>query len=156
MLDRIMIGNHAFEFSDETIHELAAAILLSKEGAEIVLAQGEYFYKVKGGEDGHLYYRKGNRDWILVANWCFYGLYIVIRYREPLWLRPMFRSLFNQMNFTSVTFDDSSIELIGTDGEILRGRRLRLSPPSALREVMTSKFGYTEEEAEALKVKLNF
>jgi len=60
------------------------------------------------------------------------------------------------MNFVSVTFDDSSIELVGTDGEILRGRRLRLSPPSAFQEVMTSKFGYTEEEAEALKVKLNF
>lgn len=156
MLDRIMIGDHAFEFSDETIHELAAAILLSKEDAEIVLAQGEYFYKVKGGEDGYLYYRKGNRDWILVANWCFYGLYIVVRYRKPIWLRPLYRSLFKQMNFTSVTFGDSGIELVGTGGETLRSRRLRLSPPSAFGEVMTNRFGYTQEEAEALKVKLNF
>ena len=156
MLDRIMIGNHDFEFSDEAIHELAAAILLSKEDSEIVLAQGEYSYKVKGGEDGYLCYRKGNRNWVLIANWCFYGLYIVVRYRRPLWLRPMYQSLFAQMNFVSVTFHDYSIELVGTDGEILRGRRLRLCPPSAFREVMTSKFGYTEEEAEALKVKLNF
>lgn len=156
MLDRIMIGNHNFDFSDEAIHELAATILLSKEDSEIVLAQGEYSYKVKGGEDGYLCYRKGNRGWILVANWCFYGLYIVVRYRKLTWLRPMYRSLFNQMNFASVTFSDSSIELVGTDGEILRGRRLRLCPPSAFRKVMTSKFGYTQEEAEALKVKLNF
>jgi hypothetical protein len=156
MLDRIMIGNHAFEFSDETIHELAAAILLSKEDAEIVLGQGEYSYKVKGGEDGHLYYRKGNRGWILIADWCFYGLYIVVRYRKPIWLRPLYRSLFEQMHFTSVNFLDHSFELVGTDGEILRGRRLRLSPPAAFREVMTSRFGYTEEEAEALKVKLSF
>jgi len=155
MLDRA-IRSYNLEFSDQAIHELAAAILLSKEDSEIVLAQGEYSYKVKGGEDGYLCYRKGNRNWVLIANWCFYGLYIVVRYRKPLWLRPMYRSLFNQMNFTSVTFGDSSIELVGTDGEILRGRRLRLCPPSAFREVMTSKFGYTQEEAEALKVKLNF
>ena len=155
MLDRA-IRSCNLAASDEAIHELAATILLSKEDAEIVLAQGEYYYKVKGGEDGYLCYRKGDREWILVANWCFYGLYIVVRYRKPLWLRPMYRSLFNQMNFTSVTFGDSSIELVGTDGEILRGRRLRLCPPSAFREVMTSKFGYTQEEAEALKVKLNF
>jgi len=156
MLDRAVTKSYDFDVFDDSIHELAAAILISREDAEIVLAQGEYFYKVRGGEDGHLYYRKGNRDWVLIANWCFYGLYIVVRYRRPLWLRPMYQSLFKQMNFTSVTFDDSSIELVGTDGEILRGRRLRLSPPSAFREVMTSKFGYTEEEAEALKVKLNF
>jgi len=156
MPDRAVTLSYDFEFSDEAIHELVAAILLSKEESEIVLAQDEYFYKVKGGEDGHLYYRKGNRDWVLIANWCFYGLYIVVRYRKPTWLRPLYRSLFKQMNFVSVTFDDNSIELVGTDGEVLRGRRLRLSPPSAFREVMTRKFGYTEEEAEALKVKLNF
>lgn len=156
MFDTIMIGNHNFEFSDETIHELATAILLSKEDSEIVLAQDDYSYKIKGGEDGYLCYRKGKREWILIANWCFYGLYIVVRYRKPAWLRPMYRSLFNQMNFTSVTFNNSSMELVGTDGEILRGRRLRLCPPSAFRKVMTSKFGYTQEEAEALKVKLNF
>lgn len=156
MFGRVVTSSYDFEFSDEAIHELAAAILLSKEDAEIVLAQGEYSYKVKGGGNGYLYYRKGSRDWILVANWCLYGLYIVVRYRKPMWVRPVFRSLFNQMNFTSATFDDSSIELVGTDGEILRGRRLRLSPPSAFREVMTSRFGYTQEEAEALKVKLSF
>ena len=154
MLDRIMIGNHEFEFSDEAIHELAAAILLSKEEPAVVLAQGEYSYKVKGGEDGYLCYRKGNREWVLIANWCFYGLYIVVRYRKPLWLRPMYRSLFNQMNFTSVTFDDSGIELVGRDGEILRSRRFRLSPPHALKEVMTEKFDYSPQKVEDLKLKL--
>jgi len=156
MLDRIVIGNHDFEFSDEAIHEIAAAILLSEEDSEIVLAQGQYFYKVKGGQDGALSYRKGNRDWILVANWCFYGLYIVVRYRKPAWLRPMYQNLFTLMNFVSVAFDDYSIELVGTDGEILRGRRLRLCPPHAFEEVMTSKFGYSQNKAEDLKAKLGF
>ena len=155
MVDKA-IRSYNFDVSDETIHELAAASLLCQKDAEILLAQGEYSYKVKGGQDGYLCYRKANRDWILVANWCFYGLYIVVRYRKPIWLRPMYRSLFNQMNFASVAFGDSSIELVGAEGEILRGRRLRLCPPHAFEEVMTSKFGYTQEEAEALKVKLNF
>jgi len=155
MLDRIVIGNHDFDFSDETIHELAAAILLSKEDSEIVLAQDDYSYKIKGGEDGYLCYRKGNREWVLIANWCFYGLYIVVRYRKPLWLTPMYESLFAQMNFVSVTFHDYSIELVATDGEILRGRRLRLSPPHALEEVMTEKFGYSPQKVEDLKLKLS-
>ncbi|MBA7659751.1 hypothetical protein ES703_67743 [subsurface metagenome] len=153
MLDRA-IRSYSFDASDETIHELAAAILLSKEDTEIVLAQGEYAYKVKGGEDGYLCYRKGNREWILVANWCFYGLYIVVRYRKPTWLRSMYRSLFNQMNFTSVTFSDSSIALVGTDGETMRSRRFRLSPPHSLEEVMSEKFGYSPQKVEDLKLKL--
>jgi len=155
MFDKIMIGNHNFEFSDEAIHELAVVILLGKQDSEIVFAQGEYSYKVKGGEDGYLCYRKGNREWVLIANWCFYGLYIVVRYRKPLWLRPMYESLFAQMNFVSVTFHDYSIELVATDGEILRGRRLRLSPPHALEEVMTEKFGYSPQKVEDLKLKLS-
>jgi len=154
MSDRIMIGNHDFEFSDEAIHELAATILLSKEDSEIVLAQGEYSYKVKGGEDGYLCYRKGNRDWIMVANWCFYGFYIVVRYRKPIWLRPLYRSLFKQMNFVSINFHDYSIELVGTDGEILRSMRFRLSPPHALEEVMSEKFGFSPQKVEDLKLKL--
>jgi len=87
MLDRALTESYDFDVSDDFIHELAPAILLSKEESEVVLTQGEYSYKVKGGGDGHLYYRKGDRDWILVANWCFYALYIVIRYRKPLWLK---------------------------------------------------------------------
>lgn len=62
MLGRVVTPSYDFDFSDETIHELAAAILLSKEDSEIVLAQGEYSYKVRGGEDGYLCYRKGNRE----------------------------------------------------------------------------------------------
>ncbi len=56
MLDQVVTPSYDFDVSDETIHELAAAILLGKEDSEIVLAGGEYFYKVKGGEDGYLCY----------------------------------------------------------------------------------------------------
>jgi hypothetical protein len=59
------------------------------------------------------------------------------------------------MNFVSVTFFDHSIELVGTEGEILRSRRFRLSPPFALDKVMTGEFGYSEEKIEALRSKLN-
>jgi len=155
MSDRIMIGNHEFEFSDQVIHELVAAILLSTEDGEIVLTQGDYSYKVKGGEDGYLSYQKADRGWVLIANWCFYGLYMVIRYRKPLWLRPMYQNLFAHMNFLSVSFNDSSIELVGRGGEILRSRRFRLSPPHALEQVMSEKFGYSSEKVERLKVELN-
>ena len=154
MLDRVAISSYHFGFSDEAIHEIATAILLSKEDDEIVLGEGDYFYKVKGGEGGHFFYRKGNRDWVLIANWCFYGLYIVVRYRKALWLRPMYKSLFAQMNFVSVTFHDHSIELVDTSGEILRSRRFRLSPPKALEEVMADKFGYSPRKVDDLKAKL--
>ncbi len=156
MFDRAVTESYDFDSSDNSIHELAPAILLSQEDSEFMLTQGKYAYWVKGGESGYLYYKKGaSQDWVLTANWCFYGLYIVIRYRKPLWLRPMYQSLFRQMNFVSITFSDHSIEVIGTDGEILRSRRFRLSPPSALTKVMTEKFGYSQEKIEALKAELN-
>jgi hypothetical protein len=66
----------------------------------------------------------------------------------------MYRSLFAKMNFVSVTLFDHSIELVGTEGEILRSRRFRLSPPFALTKVMTEKFGYSKEKIEALSSKL--
>jgi len=151
MLDRAC----DFDISDGFIHELTPAILLSGRSSEFVLTQGKYAYRVRGGGDGHLYYRKGIGDnWILIANWCFYGLYIVVRYRKPVWLKPMYRSLFARMNFVSVTFFDDSIELIGTEGEILSSRRFRLSRPSALATVMSEKFGYTQEKIEELKTSL--
>jgi hypothetical protein len=146
---------HDFDISDDFIHELASAILLSGQSSELTLIQGEYAYRVRGGEDGYLYYKKGTSDnWILIANWCFYGLYIVVRCRKPVWLRPMYESLFRKMNFVSVSFLDQSIELVGTEGEILRGRRFRLSPPFALDKVMTEKFGYSQEKVEELKAQL--
>ncbi|MGA2670329.1 MAG: hypothetical protein ABSF21_02780 [Dehalococcoidia bacterium] len=151
MLDKA----YDFDISDGFIHELASAILLSDRSPEFMLTQDKYAYRVRGGSDGHLYHRKGASDnWILIANWCFYGLYIVVRYRKPVWLEPMYQSLFAKMNFVSVTFFDRSIELIGTEGEILRGRKFRLSPPSALSKVMTEKFGYTQEKVEELKATL--
>jgi hypothetical protein len=156
MLDWAVMKSYSFDPSDDAIHGLAAAILLSEQDSESMLTQDKYAYRVRGGKDGYLYYKKRTNDnWVLIANWCFYGLYIVVRYRKPLWLRPMYQNLFAQMNFISVTFHDYSIELVGTDGEILRGRRLRLSPPHALEEVMTEKFGYSKEQVDILKVKLS-
>jgi len=152
MLDRA----YDFDISDDFVHELAPATLLSEQGSEFTLNQGKYVYRVKGGKDGYLYYKKRASDnWSLIANWCFYGLYIVIRYRKSLWLRSMYRSLFRKMNFVSVAFFDHSIELVGTEGEILRSRRFRLSPPFALSKVMTENFGYTQEKVEKLKARLH-
>jgi hypothetical protein len=67
----------------------------------------------------------------------------------------MYRSLFAKMNFVSVTFLDHSIELVGTEGEILRSRRFHLTPPFALSKVMGEQFGYTPQKIEELKAKLH-
>jgi len=157
MEDRALITNHNFDVSDETIHKFAVAVLLSRHGSAFMLSQGNYAYQVKGGDYGYLYYKKGNSDkWVLVANWCFYGLYIVVRYRKPVWLRPMYQSLFAKMNFLSIALQDYSIELVGSDRQTLRGRRFRLSPPSAFNRVVSEKFGYSQEEIQSLKVKAGF
>ena len=156
LLDKAIAENYNFDVFDDFIHEFAPTILLGERDTEYILTQGKYVYRVRGGRDGYLYYKKRVSDkWVLIANWCFYGLYIVIRYRKSLWLRSMYRSLFTKMNFVSLTFFDHSIELVDTEGEILRSRRFRLSPPFALSKVMTEKFGYSEEKIEALRSKLN-
>jgi len=154
--DKAIGENYNFDIFNDFIHEFAAAILLGGRDTECMLTQGKYAYRVRGGSDGYLYYtKKASDNWVLIANWCFYGLYIVARYRKPVWLRPMYRSLFAKMNFVSVTFFDHSIALVGTEGEILRSRRFRLSPPFALTKVMSEKFGYSEEKIEALRSKLS-
>jgi len=154
--DRASIVSHSFDISDETIHKFASTILLSRYDSDFILTQGKYAYQVKGGSSGYLRYKKGNSaKWVSIADWCFYGLYIVIRYRKPTWLRPMYRSLFTKMNFASVTFEDYSIELLGTDGQILRSRRFRLSPPSAFDRVMSEKFGFPEEHIQLLKKEMD-
>ncbi len=156
VLDKAIVECCSFDIFDDAIHELAPTILLSKQSSEFTLSQGKYTYRVRGGKDGYLYYKKmTSNNWILVANWCFYGFYMVVRYRKPAWLRPMYRSLFRKMNFVSVTFFDHSIELVSTEREILRSRRFRLSPPFALTKVMTEEFGYSEEKIEALRSELN-
>jgi len=155
MEDRASIVSHSFDISDETIHKFASTILLSRYDAESILTQGNFAYRVKGGDNGHLYYTKGDGGkWVLIANWCFYGLYIVVRYRKPIWLRPMYKNLFARMNFVSTTFEDYSIELVGIDRQTLRSRRFRLSPPSAFNRVMSEKFGYPEEQIQLLKTKV--
>jgi hypothetical protein len=154
--DRASIKRRTFDDSDKTIHRLAATILLGSYDSDFILTQGKYAYQVKGGSSGYLRYKKGNSaKWVSIADWCFYGLYILVRYRKPVWLRPMYRSLFAKMNFVSIAFSDHSIEAMGTDGQILRGRRLRLSPPFAFEEVMMEKFGYSLQKAEVLRSKLN-
>ena len=152
-----MTTNYNFNVLDDTIHKLATALLLGSQDSGITLMLGDYAYRVKGGDDGYLYYKKKNSDkWVLIANWCFYGLCIVVRYRKPIWLRPMYKSLFAKMNFISITFKDYSIELVGSDGQILRSRRFRLSPPLAFSKVMAEKFGYPEEQIQLLKTKAGF
>ena len=148
--------NYNSDISNDAIHKFVAIYLLSRYDSELILTQGNFSYKVKGGKGGHLYYRRGNsNDWILIANWCFYGLYIVVRYRKTKWLRPMYRSLFAKMNFNSVIFDDYSIEISGSDG-VLRSRRFRLSPPSAFDRVMLDEFGFSEEQIQRLKKEVGF
>jgi len=145
-----------FSALDDGIHELAACILFSKWSSEFALNRDKYAYRVRGGGGGYLYYRKtGSDSWTLIAKWCFYGLYIVVYYRKAIWLRPMYRSLFAKMNFVSVNFFEHSIELVGAEGEILRSRRFRLTPPSALTKVMAREFGYSEEKIETLRSTLN-
>ena len=149
--------NRNYDVSDDTIHKFASDVLLGQHYPELILTQGNFAYRVKGGDDGHLYYKKRNSDkWVLIANWCFYGLYIVVRYRKPVWLRPMYESLFTKMNFVSINFQDNIIELVGSDGQTLRSRRFRLIPPSTFNRVMSEKFGYSDEQIELLKTKAGF
>ena len=156
MNDTITTRKYSFHATNEAIHRCAVALLLSRYDSELILTQGNFAYQVKGGKDGHLYYRKGvNGQWVLIANWCFYGLYIVVRYRKPMWLRPMYESLFAKMNFVSITFQDYSIESVGSDGEILRSRRFRLSPPTAFDKVMSEQFGFSEEKLQLLKKEMD-
>ena len=68
----------------------------------------------------------------------------------------MYENLFTKMNFASVAFKDYSIELVGSDGQTLRSRRFRLSPPLAFNKVMTEKLGYPEEQIQLLKTKAGF
>ena len=152
-----MTTNYRFDTSDETIHKFVVAHLLSGYDSELILTQGNYAYRVKGGDEGYLRYKKGYSDkWVLIANWCFYSLYIVVRYRKPVWLRPMYENLFAKMHFTSVSFEDYSIELVGSDRQTLRSRRFRLSPPLAFSKVMAEKFGFSEEKIKVLKAEIGF
>jgi hypothetical protein len=155
MRDGAFLINCNFETSDETIHKFAVAHVLSRYDSELILTHGNFAYQVRGGNNGYLNYKKRNTDkWVLIANWCFYGLYIVVRYRKPVWLRPMYETLFARMNFVCAIFNDYSIEIVGTDGQMLRSRRFRLSPPSAFNRVMSEQFGYNEEQIQFLKTKM--
>ena len=152
MEDKAFAINFNSAISDESIHRFAVSHLLSSYDSGLILTQGNFAYLVEGGNSGYLSYKKGNSDkWVSIADWCFYGLYIVVRYRKPVWLRPMYEILFARMNFVSTIFDDYSIEIVGTDGQILRSRRFRLSPPLAFDRVMSEEFGFSEEKIHLLK-----
>lgn len=143
-----------FEVEEQYIHDYAVSALLSKNDCQVTFTQGNFSYLVMGGDSGHLYYKRTSGDtWILIANWCLYGAYIVVRYRKAAWLRPMYKSLFTRMHFKEVLFDDYSIELLASDGGTLRSRRFRLSPPLAFDRVMSGKFGLSEEQIKHLKAK---
>ncbi len=146
-----------FEPDNLRIHELAVSILLSNNKEEIILKEPKYEYLVSGGGGGALYYRKGTWDyWVLIANWCFYGLYIFVRYRKPLWLRPMYEILFKRMNFLTVEFFDNSIQLLTTEGTFLKSRRFSLTPKGALEKVMKRLFNWSEEETQKGKEKIKY
>lgn len=135
----------AFNVGDLRIHDVAVDVLLGSGTKEVELRQGDFAYCVKGGDAGHLQYRKkGIRDWVLVANWCFYGAYVVVRYRKVVWLRPMYEHLFSAMNYTILAFGLHSIELLANDGSILTCRQRSFSPPGALRAVLEKKLGFDE------------
>lgn len=152
MEDKVFTINYNSNVSDESIHKFAVALLLSRYSSEFILTQGDFSYQVMGGKDGYLYYRKRTMDeWILIANWCVYGLFILVRYRKPIWLRAMYKTLFKRMNFASVVFDEYSIELVGSDGQTLRSRRFRLSPPSAFDKVMSEQFNLPKDQMQFLK-----
>ena len=157
MEDKAFAINFNSAISDESIHRFAVAHLLSSYDSELILTRGNFAYQVKGGNSGYLSYKKGNSDkWVSIADWCFYGLYIVVRYRKPTWLRPMYETLFDGMNFVATIFDEYSIEIVATNGGILRSRRFRLSPPLAFDKVMLEQFGFSEEKIQHLKTELGF
>lgn len=146
-----------FGHNIQAMHEWAVSVLLSDSKEELIFKAPNYEYCVKGGGGGHLYYKKTSWNyWILIANWCFYGVYIVVRYRKPLWLRPMYKILFKNMNFVSVEFYNNSIELFAPDGTVLRSRRFRFAQPNALEHVMKEKFQFSEKEIADLKVKIKW
>lgn len=138
-----------FPEHDKSLHSAAAELLLSKKKCRYILKQGLYSYKIEGGTDGCLYYRKGSSgDWIDIARWGFYGAYLRVLYRKPFWLRPMYESLFTKMNFASVTFGEYSISVTDTEGNTIHHRRFRLIPPGAMTKMLVDRFRFTEEHAE--------
>lgn len=119
-----------FDRNDSSIHEFAAYALLTKPKESIILQQSPYAYEL---DPGSLYYKKESyRDWVLVANWCLYGAYILIRYKRAVWLKPFYEALFKRMNFLHVSFNKYCIEVLDTNGHFRSSRIFRLSPPGGL------------------------
>jgi hypothetical protein len=145
-----------FPEGNKSLHSTAAQLLLSKKEHRYILKQGLYSYKIEGGTDGCLYYRKGSRgEWIDIARWAFYGGYLRVLYRKPFWLQPMYESLLTRMNFTSVRFGEHTISVTDTEGNTIHHKRFRLIPPGAMTKVLVDKFHFTQERADGLMNELN-
>ena len=142
--------------SDDSIHELAVEAILGHEVRETILKQKQYAYKIKGGEGGYLYYKKGVKgSWILVANWYSYGFFLTIRYRKSQWLRAFYERLFEKMEFFFVDFCAGGFELVRTDGTILKGMRLNLSPPGCFEKYLVDNFRLSPKDIGEIRSKLN-
>lgn len=151
-----MVNTTVFPGTGPTIHERAVAILLGPKSPECELRGDEFAYLVVGGTGGHLYYKKGEAGhWVLIANWCFYGTYLAVRFRKAKWLRPMYHRLFARMHYQVLSFGPYGIEVVGTSGEKLNSRIFRLSPPGAFEQVMGEKFGFSEEHIASLARELD-
>ena len=123
-----------FNSGDSSIHQFAAYGLLSKSKEEFVLRQGACTYKLCWGG---LYYKKESySSWVLIANWCFYDAYILIRYKRAVWLRPLYEALFKRMNFLHISFNKYCIEVLDTNGHFQSSRIFRRSPPGGLQSAM--------------------
>ncbi len=141
-----------FPDGDLSIHRTAVDLLLGMDEETHELTLGEFGYLAKGGKGGSLSYRRG-RDgrWVLIANWFFYDAFIAVRYRKALWLRPLYDYLFARMNYRILAFDTYSIRLLGSEGELLKGRLFRLSPPGTLRTVLADRFSFQPEQISQLE-----
>jgi hypothetical protein len=148
--------NYTFLPSDDTIHKLAAEAVLGKGVRETIYKQKEHAYKIKGGEGGYLYYKKGVRGpWILVANWHSYSFFLTVRYRKSAWLRAFYERLFEKMELFSVDFCEDGFELVRTDGTIFKGRKLNLSPPGYFERYLTENFRLRPKDIREVRSKLN-
>jgi hypothetical protein len=148
--------NYTFLPLDDSIHGCAIETFLGQDVRETVFKQRQFAYKAQGGEGGYLCYKSGvNGDWILLADWYSYGLFLTVRYRKSPWLRIFYEKLFEKMEFFSVDYCSDGFELVRIDGSILKGRKLNLSPPGYLEKYLSDNFRLRPTEVGKIRSKLN-
>lgn len=131
-----------FAMNDLTIHDHAVNILLGPDKQQCELRQGQYSFLVGAGS---LYYRKGNRDWALIANWVLYRTWLIVRYRQSAWLKPMYGRFFERIGYKVLAFKRYTVEVRDRRGTHMSGRRFNFSPPQALETMLKEKFGFTPD-----------